>query len=212
MVDLIISVDGSAGSGKEKICKYIANKYSLFHLDSGIIYRRLVTLIIKRKINYLNLKELIFFLNSINEISIRKHKILRSEEVSLLSSNVAKIKVVRRFVNYQQKKIVKKILKIERGCVIDGRDIGSKVFQKAKIKLFIIVKPEIRAKRRHKQLIELGEKSIYTRILKDMNLRDKTDINRKESPLVIPKRALLIDNSGSFKKTINQINKALINI
>jgi cytidylate kinase len=45
-----------------------------------------------------------------------------------------------------------------------------------------------------------------------MNLRDKTDINRKESPLVIPKRALLIDNSGSFKKTINQINKALINI
>ena len=60
-----------------------------------------------------------------------------------------------------------------------------------------------------KQLIEEGEKSIYTRILKDINLRDKTDINRKVSPLVIPKGAILIDNSSTFKNTISQINKAL---
>ena len=92
--------------------------------------------------------------------------------------------------------------------MIDGRDIGSNVFKNAKIKLFIKVKPEIRAKRRHKQLIEQGEKSIYSRILKDMNLRDKNDKNRVESPLIVPKKAIIIDNSYSFKNTIYQINKA----
>ena len=106
--------------------------------------------------------------------------------------------MVRKFINNQQKSIVKKILKSKKGCVIDGRDIGSEVFKNAKIKLFIEVKPEIRAKRRHKQLIEQGEKSIYTRILKDLKLRDKTDINRKESPLIIPKDAIIIDNSNAF--------------
>ena len=93
--------------------------------------------------------------------------------------------------------------------MIDGRDIGTKVFKNAKIKLFIDANIEIRAKRRHKQLIEQGEKSIYSPILKDLKLRDKTDINRKESPLRIPVGAIIIDNSKSFIKTKNQINKAL---
>ena len=84
-----------------------------------------------------------------------------------------------------------------------------KVFKNAKIKLFIDANIEIRAKRRHKQLIEQGEKSIYSHILKDLKLRDKTDINRKESPLRIPVGAIIIDNSKSFIKTKNQINKAL---
>ena len=101
--------------------------------------------------------------------------------------------------------IVKKILKHRKGCVIDGRDIGSKVFKSAKIKLFIKVKSEIRAKRRHKQLIAQGEKSIYSQILKDLKLRDKKDRNRNISPLIIPRNAILIDNSKSFKFTCNQI-------
>ena len=106
---------------------------------------------------------------------------------------------------------VKNILKSYKGCVIDGRDIGSKVFKNAKIKLFIDVKPEIRARRRHKQLIEEGEKSIYSRILKDINLRDKTDIRRTSSQLIVPNNAIIINNSNSFEKTIYQINKALKN-
>ena len=104
------------------------------------------------------------------------------------------------------------MLKLHIGCVIDGRDIGSKVFKDAKIKLFIEVQPEIRAKRRHKQLIALGEKSIYGQILKEINLRDNTDKNRKESPLVKPAGAIVINNSSCFHKTIRQIKKALIKI
>tara|TARA_Y100000741_G_C18109935_1_gene500459 strand:+ start:49 stop:666 length:618 start_codon:yes stop_codon:yes gene_type:complete len=202
-------VDGPAGSGKEKIAKYISKKYKLFHLDSGILYRRVAKSLIDNKINYKNIKKIKIFLKSQKKISHRKHITLRSEHISKLTSLIAIYPSVRQFVNNQQKLSVSNILKKNKGCVIDGRDIGTKVFKNAKIKLFIDANIEIRAKRRHKQLIEQGEKSIYSHILKDLKLRDKTDINRKESPLRIPVGAIIIDNSKSFIKTKNQINKAL---
>ena len=70
--------------------------------------------------------------------------------------------------------------KNNRGFVIDGRDIGSVVFKKADLKLYIDVNSEIRAKRRYKQLIDSGEKSIYPKILKDIKLRDKKDKTKKK--------------------------------
>ena len=209
MNDLIISVDGPSGSGKERIAKYIAKKYSLYHLDSGILYRRITFLILKNKISITKISELKLFLSSVSILSSKKHKNLRKEEISKNTSKIAKLPIIRNFINSQQKLIVNKILQKYRGCVIDGRDIGSKVFKNAQIKLFIDVNVEIRAKRRHKQLIEQGEKSIYSRILKDINLRDKNDKNRVVSPLIVPKKAIIIDNSYSFKNTINQIKKAL---
>jgi len=207
-----IAIDGPAGSGKQRIAKYISKKYHLFHLDSGVLYRRMAYIIINQKIDYnnqLNIKKLI---DKVAYLSPRNHKTLRTENISNITSRIATIPLVRKFVNKQQKIIVKKMLKQYAGCVIDGRDIGSKVFRDAKIKLFIEVQAEIRAKRRHKQLIALGEKSIYSQILKEINLRDKTDKSRKESPLVKSARAIVIDNSNCFKKTIIQIKKALIKI
>ena len=99
--------------------------------------------------------------------------------------------------------------KIFRGFVIDGRDIGTIVFKSANIKLYIDVKAEIRAKRRYKQLIDSGEKSIYPQILKDIKLRDKKDKTRINSPLVIPKDAHHINNERTFRETTNQINRLL---
>ena len=97
----------------------------------------------------------------------------------------------------------------KKGFVIDGRDIGSVVFKTADLKLFIEVKPIVRAERRHKQLIDLGEKSIYAEILKEIKLRDKQDIARASSPLVIPKGANIIDNSGLFNNTLKKINQLI---
>ena len=206
MNKIIVSIDGPSGSGKERIAQYISKKYSFFHLDSGILYRRVTSIIIKKKIEINNKKNLTNFLKNIKCLSSKKHKSLRKENVSNQTSLIAKNPIIRNFINSQQRIIVKNMLKNHAGCVIDGRDIGSKVFKNAKIKLFIHVKPKIRAERRHKQLIEQGEKSIYSRIFKDINLRDKADKNRKESPLVVPEKAYVIDNSKSFKNTTSQIN------
>ncbi|SVA72724.1 uncharacterized protein METZ01_LOCUS125578 [marine metagenome] len=168
--------------------------------------------ILKQKIDYNNQFNIKRLIDEIIYLSPRNHKSLRTENIGNITSKIATIPLVRKFVNNQQKIIVKEMLKLYIGCVIDGRDIGSKVFRDAKIKLFIEVQPEIRAKRRHKQLIALGEKSIYGQILKEINLRDNTDKNRKESPLVKPAGAIVINNSSCFQKTIRQIKKALIKI
>jgi len=174
-------------------------------LDSGILYRRLSAVILKKKIK-LKDNEINKFLKTIKFLSPKRHSSLRREKIGSKASQIAKILLIRTFINKQQYLIVSKILKTFKGCVIDGRDIGSKVFKNAQIKLYIDVNLEIRAQRRHKQLIANGEKSIYTRILRDLKLRDKADKGRKISPLKIPIEAFIIDNSYSFKFTCNQIN------
>ena len=102
--------------------------------------------------------------------------------------------------------------KNNQGFVIDGRDIGTVVFKNADLKLYIDVKAEIRAKRRYKQLIDSGEKSIYRKILKEIKLRDNKDKFRKNSPLVIPKDAHIINNDSTFNDTIKQIKPLLDNL
>jgi len=202
----IITVDGPAGSGKGRIAKYISKKWKLFHLDSGLLYRKLAYELLKNNINFNDEKKITIFIKKLIKLSSRNYKILRTEKISKITSKISVYKKVRNFINKEQRNIIEKKLK-NSGCVIDGRDIGSIVFKKADIKLYIEVDIKIRAKRRHKQLIDMGEQSIYPKILKEIKLRDKKDKNRKNSPLVIPNGANIIDNSNSFSLTIKQLNK-----
>ncbi len=204
MKKLIITIDGPAASGKEKIAKYISKKWKLNHLDSGILYRRLALIFLVENIDVSSIHKIESKLKEIRQISYRNSKDIRTQVISKLASRIAVHNCVRSFVNQFQYNFVNKNKKM-RGFVIDGRDIGSVVFKKADLKLYIDVNTEIRAKRRHKQLIDSGEKSIYPKILKDIKLRDKQDKLRKHSPLVIPKGSHIINNNGSFKNTVNQI-------
>ena len=204
----IITVDGPAGSGKEKISKYIARKYKLYHLDSGILYRRLAYEIIKKNIKVSEINNIKNILKNIKTLSLRKTKVLRMEKIGKAASEIAKLDFVRHFINSQQR-LATKIPNNKKGFVIDGRDIGSVVFKKAFLKLYVEVDVNIRAKRRYKQLIDNGEKSIYLKILKDIKLRDKKDKTRKNSPLVVPKGANIINNSHTFKETIAQIRNII---
>ena len=204
----IITVDGPAGSGKEKISKYIAKKYNLYHIDSGIFYRKLAFELKKNNLKTSDLEKIKKLIKKIDILSLRKDSFLRKEEIGNIASEIAKYVFVRNFINSQQR-IVTETLKKKAGFVIDGRDIGSVVFKKAYLKLYIDVNENIRAKRRYKQLIDKGEKSIYRKILKDIKLRDKKDKSRSNSPLVIQKGAKIIDNSKSFSNTINQINRII---
>ena len=204
----IITVDGPAGSGKEKISKYIARKYKLYHLDSGILYRRLAYELAKKNIKTSEINKIKRVIKNINKLSLRKIQSLRKEQIGKAASEIAKLDFVRFFINSQQRLATKTPNK-KKGFVIDGRDIGSVVFKRAFLKLYVDVDVNIRAKRRYKQLIDNGEKSIYLKILKDIKLRDKTDKTRKNSPLVVPKGAKIINNSHTFKKTIAQIRNII---
>tara|TARA_B100000989_G_scaffold125296_1_gene92850 strand:- start:1279 stop:1914 length:636 start_codon:yes stop_codon:yes gene_type:complete len=208
---IIITIDGPAASGKQKIAKYISKKWGLNHLDSGILYRRLALIFFKKKINVKNINELKKNIKEVSVISFRNSKKIRTQDISRLASKIAIHNFVRSFVNKVQHDYVKKNIS-KQGFVIDGRDIGSVVFKNANLKLYIEVNPKIRAKRRYKQLIDSGEKSIYRKILKDIELRDRQDKLRKYSPLVIPKDAYIVDNSRSFKNTTKQLTKLIDNI
>ncbi len=211
MKNKIITIDGTAGSGKERIARYICRTWKMSHIDTGIIYRRIAFLIIKKKINIKNFKKVKKLLSSIKVLSLRRHRCLRTEDVSMIASKIAVYKFIRIYVNNYQKYYVKKNIK-NTGFVIDGRDIGSVVFKNANLKLYIEVNPKIRAKRRYKQLIDMGEKSIYRKILKEINLRDKKDKNRKNSPLIVPDGAHVITNEGNFRKTTEQIKPLMNNL
>ena len=204
MKKLIITIDGPAASGKGRIAKYIAKKYNLLHIDSGLLYRKVAKLLIDHKIDLNNKNQIKKILINTKKLSLRNNNNLRNEQIGKVTSIVAKMNLIRNYVNKQQ--IMHTTQKTrKKGFVIDGRDIGSVVFKNADLKLFIEVKPSVRAKRRHKQLIDLGEKSIYAKILKEIKLRDKQDIARSNSPLVIPKGAYIIDNSGLFNNTLKKL-------
>ena len=208
MRKIIITIDGPAASGKGRIAKYIAKKYNFFHIDSGLLYRKIAKLLLDNKIDIKSIRQIKQFLAKNKKLSLRNNKNLRNEQIGKASSIIAKMNLVRDYVNKQQ--ILYTTQKThKKGFVIDGRDIGSVVFKNADLKLFIEVNPIVRAKRRHKQLIDLGEKSIYAEILKEIKLRDKQDMARSNSPLVIPKGANIIDNSGLFNNTLKKINQLI---
>jgi len=202
---IIISVDGPAASGKGKIAKYISKKWKYKHLDSGILYRKLAYILLKNKTNLQYKQQIKKIINQNKIISFRKSQLLRSEKISKIASEIAVHGFIRDYVNKLQRNFVNYNQK-NKYFVIDGRDIGSVVFKNADLKLYIDVSEEIRAKRRYKQLIDTGEKSIYPQILKDIKLRDKKDKKRINSPLVVPDGAFIINNNGTFNNTIKQIN------
>ena len=209
MKNIIITIDGPAASGKEKISKYISKKWKFKHLDSGILYRRLALIFLDSKVDFNNINQIKKKMKQIKSLSFQNSKKIRTLEIGRLSSKIAVYDFVRFFVNKLQQDFVRKN-KNYLGFVIDGRDIGSVVFKKADLKLYIDVKAEIRAKRRYKQLIDSGEKSIYPQILKEIKLRDYKDRSRKNSPLLIPKGSHIIKNNGAFRETIKHINNLII--
>ena len=118
----IITVDGPAGSGKEKISKYIARKYKLYHLDSGTLYRRLAYELAKKNINTFEINKIKRVIKNIKKLSLRKIQSLRMEHIGKAASEIAKLDFVRFFIN-SQKRLATRTSNKKKGFVIDGRDI-----------------------------------------------------------------------------------------
>ena len=219
-----IAIDGHSSCGKSTIAKSIANKYGMRYIDTGAMYRAVTLYCMRNGIIKNHLVDLDNLLKSLNDISLnfefnsttkKSETILNGENVEGLirgiavSDNVsiiAQIKEVREKLIALQQEIGK-----SKNVVMDGRDIGTKVFPDAKVKLFITASAEIRAKRRHDELLKKGDVVSFNEILKNLNDRDAHDINRKINPLVQAKDAILIDNSDLSIQDQNILIENLIN-
>tara|TARA_A100001035_G_scaffold255374_1_gene229894 strand:+ start:16 stop:669 length:654 start_codon:yes stop_codon:yes gene_type:complete len=188
----VIAIDGTAGSGKGTLAKKIAKILNFDHMDTGLLYRILAYEFLKLNKDLKMLKEVNINLN----IFIDKKKIklmnLRSEEITKISSEIAKLKFVRqKLISLQRKFANNPPSGI--GSVIDGRDITSVITPNAEVKFYIDADVKIRAERRLSQLDLPG--SCYDEILKDIIKRDFQDKRRKISPLIKTTDSQLIDTS-----------------
>ena len=188
----VIAIDGTAGSGKGTLAKKIAKALKFDHLDTGLLYRILAYEFLKLNKDFKMLKEININLNILLDKKKIKLMNLRSEEITKISSEIAKLKFVRqKLISLQRKFANNPPSGI--GSVIDGRDITSVITPNAEVKFYIDADVKIRAERRLSQLDLPG--SCYNEILKDLIKRDFQDKRRKISPLIKTTDSQLIDTS-----------------
>ena len=196
-----IAIDGTAASGKGTLAKKLAKKYGFVHLDTGLLYRKVANeLIIRKKHSFTNLEKLsLVIARNLNFLELKKED-LRTEETAKLASLIATYPKLREILNLKQKEFVDNSKTKFHGCILDGRDIGTKILPNADFKFFIDASIEIRAKRRLLEknisfLHENDEKCMLQSLIKEMNERDKLDISRAASPLIPADDACIIDTS-----------------
>ena len=202
-IEFKIAADGSSASGKTTGGKLIAKKLKMKFLSSGTLYRFCALKTLENKNTY-NEK----FINKIaNSITLKKlqNKKLYSPEVAKLSSIIAKKPYVRKALKVFQINFIKKYKLV----VVEGRDIGSKILKSADLKLFFTCSTKEKAKRRLKEFKNLNKNISLKKVEKALIQRDKEDIKRKISPLIMTKNAVLVDTTNL---TIKQMEAKLTNL
>ncbi len=212
---MIIAIDGPAGSGKSTVAKLVAKKLGFSYIDTGAMYRAVAYKVIKENIPLERLPEILENLDlkllDTNEgvkVILDGEDItdkIRTEQIGKKASQIAKIPEVRKKLVQLQRKLGLKA----KNAVLEGRDIGTVVFPDAQLKIFLTASAKERARRRYNQLREKGLKISYDEILKAVIERDKTDMERKESPLKPAEDAVIIDTTN---KTIDEVVQMIINI
>lgn len=201
MSKIIVAIDGYSSCGKSTIAKALAKYAGYTYVDTGAMYRAIALYTLRN-----NLTETADIIAALPKIEVgfvlvngAQHVTLNGEDVEGLvrtlevgnrASQVSQIKEVRAFLVAQQQKMGD-----AKGIVMDGRDIGTVVFPKAELKLFLTASPEVRAQRRYDELVAKGEKPNYDEVLADVNDRDYRDTHRAESPLRQAEDAIVVDNS-----------------
>lgn len=209
-----VAVDGPSGAGKSSICKAVAKKLGFVHVDTGALYRSLAFSALKNGVNIddeISLKNLldmtnieIEFKNNAQFILLNGEDVtdkIRTEQVSLMASDISKIPMVREFLLDLQRKLAQ-----SQSVLMDGRDIGTVVLPDADVKIFLTASAEKRAERRYKELLAKGENVEYNNILESIIKRDYQDSHREIAPLKPSEDSIYTDTSElSFEESVSKV-------
>ena len=193
-----VAIDSPAASGAGTQAKLISKYYNLFYLDTGKIYRLIANLKLKNSKKFTHL----YIKNKIKNLKIKdlQNKELLSDEVGICASTIAKNKKIRNLVHNFQVKSAYHPPKKYNGSCLDGRDITYKIIPDANFKFFITANIKTRALRRYKELKQLKKKISFNEVLKSIKKRDKSDYNRKISPLKKTADSILINTTNLTKR------------
>lgn len=209
---IIVAIDGYSSCGKSTIAKALAKAAGYKYVDTGAMYRCVALYVLRNAPFTMDNVDEAWLLAHINDIQISfalqadgtQHTVLNGEdvesqirtlEVGNAASQISTIGFVRKAMVAQQQAMGK-----DKGLVMDGRDIGTVVFPKAELKLFLTASPEIRAKRRFDELVEKGQNPDFNDVFTDVKDRDYRDTHRAESPLRQAEDAVVIDNSAMTRE------------
>ena len=190
---LKVTIDSPAAAGAGTQAKLIGKHYKLLVLDTGRVYRFVANIKLSEpaKYNYKYIKKKIHKL----KIKDLQNKKLSSDKVATVASIIAKDKKIRKLVHAFQLECAYNPPKKYAGSCLDGRDIGSVVVKDADVKFYITANVKVRALRRYKELKAKNKKTTFKEVLKSIKIRDKSDKNRKISPLKKTKEMYFINCS-----------------
>lgn len=200
----LITIDGPAGAGKSSVARRLASKIGFSYLDSGAIYRTLTLACLRLGVDVTNEDEVVKvaetvdmrfetrgdrFVAYLNSEDVSEE--IRKKEVSASVSQVARHPRVREILLDCQVRFAER-----HDTVCDGRDMGSRVFPHADVKIFLTASLEERARRRYREMTARGIEADFNDVLENLRQRDTIDSARDASPLVVPEGAVVIDTTS----------------
>jgi cytidylate kinase len=211
---LIVAIDGPSGVGKSTTGRLVARALDIPHIDTGAMYRAIALAALRAGIGTRDeaaLEDLASRVR-VDFIPGQRERILldgedvtsqiRAPQVSMAASDVSSVPAVRRILVRLQQELGRRS-----GGVLEGRDIGTKVFPETPYKFFLTARPEVRAQRRYRELLAKGESVDYQSVLAESRRRDIQDSTRTDSPLTYDQTYTVIDTSDL---TIDQVAEAIV--
>jgi cytidylate kinase len=190
----VIAVDGPAASGKGTLARRLAEEYGFAYLDTGKLYRAVGLKVVRTGGDPEDEEAAEAAARALDPREL-DDAALSGDEAATAASKVAAIEAVRAALMDFQRNFAATPPEGKKGAVLDGRDIGTVICPEAPAKLFVTADVEVRADRRHKELLNRGETSIYPRVLEELKARDERDSNRATAPLRPAEDAFVLDTT-----------------